>query len=443
MKSVSALVAAALIANGSFGAQTLMEAFEEGIFKGHIRLFYIDRSWQGDLADLKTDYDAKAAAIDLHYETAPWRGWSAGVTMYSDNDFGLNSSDIKKVHTSILGDDGESFSFVGEAYGKYHHQNTTFKAGRQKISTPLLAPDDARTIPTLFSGYLLTNTDLPHTTITAAHITHIAPGTFFNQYRNPHKHALVLTAGYGANADASIGEFHDIGWYTVGEQTDGVSFVGIINRSIPDLTLQIWDYYAHDILNALYIEGIYRFDTQYSPYIALQYINEKDVGDALLKNLEDIPTGEIDANYYGIKIGATFGNLSAYAAYSSCDSSKDTALHGSIISAWGGMPAYTQGMVTRHQFLADTTAWKVAGVYKWESGLKSALYYASFDVGSLNPYSPGHDWTAREAGFDLIYYPVKDLQLRFRGNFPRKFYENAQGEDLGWDEFRLIVNYYF
>ncbi len=69
------------------------------------------------------------------------------------------------------------------------------------------------------------------------------------------------------------------------------------------------------------------------------------------------------------------------------------------------MPTYTQGMVTRHQFLAGTAAAKLAGTYSFKE-------------------------------------MVKNLQLRLRGNFPRKFFENGSG-DTGWNEYRFIVNYNF
>jgi hypothetical protein len=129
-------------------------------------------------------------------------------------------------------------------------------------------------------------------------------------------------------------------------------------------------------------------------------------------------------------------------AYSTTGSDSDNTLGSSIVSPWGGMPAFTQGMVTRHQFFADTDAWKVAGNYNFKNfgvNANATLYYCSYDVGKNNPYKDG-TWTATESGFDIKYYPanVKNLQLRFRGNFPRDF---AEGVD--WDEYRFIVNYNF
>ncbi len=439
-------VAASLLLVSANAADSLEDAFKDGKFRGHIRAFYIDRYWQGALESAKTDYDAFAVGVDLHYETGSFYGFSAGIGIYSDNDFGLNSSDIKKVHTSILGDDGESYAFVGEAYLQYKNGNTIFKAGRQKLNTPLIAADDARMIPNLFEAYMLINKDLPNTTLIAGHVTKIAPGTFFNQYRStsPAGQALAITAGYGANANASIGKFQDMGWYAIGKETDGVSLAAVVYKGIENITLQAWDYYAHDILNAIYLQADFKWNSLISdsikPFAGLQYINQKDVGNKL--------AGKVDSNYIAAKIGAQYNNLSLYAAYSTTDSSKGAAVNGGVITPWGGMPAFTQGMVTRHQFFADTDAWKVAGVYKWSNfglNLKTAFFYTSFDVGKDNAYSPNHAWTATEAGFDFIYYPeaIKNLQVRFRGNFPRSFYEKADGRDLGWNEYRFIINYNF
>ena len=105
------------------------------------------------------------------------------------------------------------------------------------------------------------------------------------------------------------------------------------------------------------------------------------------------------------------------------------------------MPAYTQGMVTRHQFFANTDTWKVAAAYKLkEYGVKASVYYAEFDVGSGNIYDPTNAWTASESGWDISYNvaSVKGLNLRARANYPRDFKEG-----LDWNEYRLIANYSF
>jgi hypothetical protein len=110
------------------------------------------------------------------------------------------------------------------------------------------------------------------------------------------------------------------------------------------------------------------------------------------------------------------------------------------------MPAYTQGMVTRHQFFANTDAWKVAAVYNLkEYGVKAVIYHTEFDIGAENTYKSGTAWTASESGWDVTYKvaQVEGLSLRARANYPRDFAPDTGSGATDWDEYRLIVNYNF
>jgi len=207
--------------------------------------------------------------------------------------------------------------------------------------------------------------------------------------------------------------------------TDG----GSIYKGIDNLSLQAWDYYAHDILNAIYLQADYKLS---SIKLSAQYINESDVGSAL--------AGSVDSNYWAVKAGTSFGDLSGYVAYSQTGESSGS-MNGGIITPWGGMPAFTQGMVTRHQFFADTDTWKVAATYDFNNltnlNLKATAYYASFDVGAKNTYT-NSAFEAAESGFDIKYQATKALNLRLRGNFPTDFKPG-----LDWAEYRFIANYNF
>ncbi|CAA6824576.1 MAG: FIG01144323: hypothetical protein [uncultured Sulfurovum sp.] len=170
--------------------------------------------------------------------------------------------------------------------------------------------------------------------------------------------------------------------------------------------------------------------------ISAQAINQSDVGDKLL--------GDVDSQYYAAKLGASTGALSAYVAYSTTDSHTGTTANttnGGIIAPWAGMPAFTQGMVTRHMFLADTDTTKVAATYNFKNtgtDVKATAYHASFDVGALATVAANTKST--ESGFDIQYNPagVKNLNLRLRANYPRDFVAG-----LDWDEYRVIANYNF
>jgi hypothetical protein len=413
-------------------SQVEADIFSEGKSSGELRMFYLDRDRHGSIGQTQKDTNGLSVGGHLKFETSSYNGLQSGFAIYT-----TSSLDSTKPHRdpSMAGEDKEGYSILGEAYLQYTSGSGNFyKFGRQKLDTPLAGSDDARMLPNLFEAYLFQTPHVPDSTVTLAHVTKFAAGTFSNVYwgredilNSNTKKMITLSSGYGINNTS--GRFMDMGEYAVNENTDGVTVLGVKNSSVPNTTLQLWNYYAHDILNALYLQADYKTEVNNFGFnTAFQYINESSMGDEL--------GGEIESNYYGFKIGSSIQNYSLSFAGSQTGSSDDKT--GAIISPWGGMPAFTQGMVTRHQFFEDTQAMKVVGSYKFLEKSSIALYYASFEVGEDNGVYPDTDWTTKEFGFDLKYYPADNLLLRFRGNYPTDFIEG-----LNWDETRVIVSYKF
>jgi hypothetical protein len=427
-------------------ADNIGEMFSEGKTSGEIRAFYINRD-DNTKADKQI---ATAIGGHLKFQTAELNGVSLGVAGYTTNRIlgSLESDDDGATrNTTLLKNDGKSYSILGEAYVQYNAKaqgtNTVVKVGRQKLNTPLAGADDARMLPNLFEAYVLQNNDIANTTVVAAHVTKMAPGSFANAYNGG---IVGATAGYtsvAGNTAKYQGEFTNMGEWAVGQNTSGVTTLGAIYKK-DSLKLQAWDYYAHDILNAIYLQADVKWDCVLSdavkPFAAVQYINEGEIGKE--------HAGKVDSDFIAAKVGAKVGNLTAYAAYSQQSEADagESALSKSTITPWGGMPAFTQGMVTRHMFIAGTKTKKVAATYNLKDlGVNATAtgYYAQFDMddnagsGSLN------NLDAQEVGFDVKYHPasVKNLLLRLRGNFPNNF-TNASG-GRNWDEYRFIASYKF
>ncbi len=417
---------------------------------GEVRSFYIsrDRSYKNSASD----YTESAFAIggNLGYVKKDYgiEGLSTGVRFYTSQPVGEqgDSAGDSRINKTLFKDGtGEGYSILGEAYVNYAAGNTNVKVGRQALNTPLAGGDDARMLPTLFEAAVVSNSDITNTTLIAAHVGKVAYGTFSNAYgvydpaktaaQNDSAMTLTLTAGYGFGPERSVGTFMDMGNAAIGTDTDGVNAVAAIyhNKEI-GLKLQVWDYMAADILNAIYAEANYDLKLGDNKLFAgLQSISESDTGDKL--------AGTVSSNYSAAKIGAAFGPVTAYVATSQTDADTTAAVNGGIITPWGGMPAYTQGMVTRHMFFADTQATKVAATYK-TGKLKATLAHMTFNMGKDNGYSANYDWTATESMADVIYMMEKNLMLRYRLNMPDKFYESATN-DLSWTEHRFIVSYKF
>lgn len=440
---LSVVASAMLVAGGDIKpvepAVEVVQPVEEesfGTVSGQLRSFYVDRTYSGIL---ENNRNSLAFGGWIGYDTAVWNGLSAGVKFYAVENASIHDGPKTSASydPSLFGGEFDNYGFIGEAYLNYAMGNTNLKVGRQKLNTPLAGADDARMLPNLFEAAVLSNTDIQDTTLILAQVTRETVGTFGNVY-GPGS-ALSLQGGYGLGyKKGTSGNFANMGEIAIGEagkDTNGVTAAAVIYKGIEGMSLQAWNYYADDILNAFYLSADYGWSVSDSVKMkaSAQYIGQSDVGDSL--------AGEVDSNFWAAKLGASAGSLSGYVAYSATGDS-DATMNGGIISPWGGIPAYTQGMVTRHMFFADTDTWKVAGTWKMNEmtglNLKASLYYAEFDVGAANTYKPGESWTATEGGFDVQYQATKALNLRVRANFPSDF---APG--LDWSEYRVIANYNF
>jgi hypothetical protein len=448
MSLAAALAASMAAAGGSIApveekAPAVESEVDYGTVFGQSRTFYIDRTYTGSI---ENNRNSLATGGYIGYKTPEYNGLSAAVVLYGVYGFDIHDEDAEIAGSSsydpaLYGDGFKNYIYIGEAYLNYKYENTTVKVGRQKLNTPLAGADDARMLPNLFEAAVVTNTDIKDTTLIAAHITRESVGTFGNVYPTTTAEllSLAIQSGYGYGYKLGTnGDFANMGEIALGAGNDtaGVSAVAAIYKGIDGVTLQAWDYYAHDILNALYLHADYGWNCMLNDEVkmnaSLQYINESDVGDAL--------AGKVDSNYWGAKLGAAYGNLSGYVAYSQTADSDGTE-NGGIITPWGGMPAFTQGMVTRHQFFSDTDTYKIAATYNFSDlNVKASAYYASFDVGESATYAAGLEST--ESGFDIIYQATENLQYRFRGNFPNEF-GGTPSASYDWDEYRFIVNYNF
>jgi hypothetical protein len=419
------------VASSQLSADVLADMFGNGKITGEWRTFYIDRDRHGAVGNAQQDTSGLSTGGFLKYESGSVGGLSTAFAFYTTSPLDENPSHREP---SLSGEGKKGYTLLGEAYLQYvSNSGNVIKVGRQKLDTPLAGSDDVRMLPNLFEAAVFQTNHVPDSTLILAHVTRFSAGSFSNIYGSD---MLSISSGYGLNNVS--GEFMDMGTYAVNKNTDGVSTLGLINKSLPNTKIQFWDYYAHDILNAIYVQADFSQKMDgFSPFASIQYINEQSIGDEF--------GGEVESNYYGLKVGATVNSFTISGAYSSTGSSDDKV--GTILSPWGGMPAFTQGMVARHQFFEDTTATKFAGTYKFKEATGHDIsltgYLTSYSVGEKNGWKPNENWTTRESGFDLIYKPVTNLTLRLRGNYPLSFYEKPNGDTLSWDETRVIVSYKF
>lgn len=460
MKKVTlSLVAAMVVAStGSFAASDLASAFKEGKASGQIRAFYITRDYdKRNETPTNATQDRSAVALGgkLGYETAPLYGISAGAMFYTTNGLGVNNDNGFKTDPTLLGTGGTnsttskerpSVTYLGQAYLQGNFGKTTVKIGRQELNTPLAGMDDARMLPNLFEAAVVINKDVPDTTLIGAVVTRMSVGTFANGYTQGS--ALALQSGYGSWY--KTGEFRTMSKIALGEGVDNrpVYAVAAINNSIKGLTLQVWDYYAVDILNAVYAQADYKFKLGLDMVASYQFWNENGVGKQLT-TAAFANAGNVKGMLNAVKLAVVpMAGANVYGAISKTEQQKGsgTAVNGGMITPWGGTPGFVQGTVTRLGYTAGATSWKVGGSYDIMPNLNAHVSYAQFNVGSQSVYNGtiaaptvgGH--AAGETDFDITYKPgaVKNLELKFRGIYARDF---VPAQDF--NEYRLIANYNF
>jgi imipenem/basic amino acid-specific outer membrane pore len=447
-KTLGTSIAAIMAVSNVYAAEDLSSMFSEGKTSGQIRMFYVDREYQGS-SGASTHRDSFTIGGHLKYETATYEGLSLAASFYTANKINLQQHGVSD--PSLLGTGLESYSILGEAYVNYDFSQfgtkTSAKLGYQRYDVPMMGSDDARSLPNTFEAYKFTNSDIENVDIQIAQVTRIAYGTFSNIYNGG---MLAATSGYPINGNIGTGKYTNLGDAAVGKNTNGVTNA-MISYKAKNFNAKLSNDYAWDLYNTLYADATVSwnclFNEAVKPFFAVQAIKQDSVGDNYMKYSTFGGDGDVDSLYWAAKVGANYAGFSAYLAYSetSKNDATDTYYKNAIITQFGGMPAYTQGMVSRHQFLAGTKSTKVAASYSFKGqgiNLLTSAYYSSFDVDENSGYGVAR--TAYEPGFDIQYYPaaIKNLQLRFRGDFPRKFAEGTSG-DTGWDEYRLIANYNF
>jgi len=161
MTKLSLVACITMATTQGFSADTLAGAFSEGKVSGEIKSQY----FQKEVSDKKVNIWTNGG--NLSYVTGDFYGLKAGATFQVAS---VTASDLDNATTAYDNDQNVSGAVLSEAYLAYTLGNTTAKVGRQYISTPLVAGSGSRIFKESFEGIVISNTDLPNTTIVAAYV---------------------------------------------------------------------------------------------------------------------------------------------------------------------------------------------------------------------------------------------------------------------------------
>ena len=359
--SLAAIVVAGLTTS-SFGAESIADAFKEGKISGELRAWYFDR--EKDIASTATKFysaDLFSTGMQLRYNTGSFYGLSMGVTTqtsaspFADKEakyaFGTGSND------DMYG----SGTQLSEAYINYTIGKTTAKIGRQFIKTPMIGSSTSRMITQSFEGALVTNTDLPNTSVMLGVITKFQDRTDgagnvadFNELNNDHDYAYTAMVVNKSIANTEL----TFQYLTFDNDSKGSSAANKLKG------------YSNYYLEAEYKNTVGAF----AYGIAGNYLNT---------DWESHPS----AYMYGVKFDLGYGDFKSYIAYSSINDDTDNM---GIKSGLGGgaQPNYVKGKQVRvGTFSSDTTGYSIDANYNFKTiGLLAGARYTKLDVASqTNP----------------------------------------------------------
>lgn len=369
--SLIASIAIGSLSTSVFAADSIADAFANGKFKGQLKSYYFAQDFDSD--SNKKDSSVWANGGLFNYVTDSYKGIVLGGTFQTSN---VTSIDDKSGVTA--GSMDAQGAVLSEAYLQYTLNNTTFKGGRQFISTPLLAGSGSRLIKESFEAYLLANTDLPDTTVVAGVVTKYQTRTDKSSYSDN------FWVDYSNSGNGGPGEFNDINKYG-----SSVKTIYIKNQSIPNLTLQAQYADVPSVASAIYADAKYDFGPA---YLAAQYYNTN----------YDASSSK-DSSMYGIKAGVEVMDIDLFAGYTSTD--KDNNVVRGI--GQGAYAHYTATTKTAgvNAFKAGTDSWQVGASYTFFDNLKTKIRYSEFD-------QPTDGADLKETTLNLEYKFNKNLKAQ-------------------------------
>jgi len=418
---------------------------------GHVRLIHV-------LYGKDNGYDPQTGStvgFNLKYRTKSFYGLQANIGFHyvgdtSLTDFSKDSSGKynKKIATGLfLTSDFSSKAILDEANIVYRYSDfIKFKVGRRHppetlpsyISSPI-ALFKVSQVENAYEAASIHLKPLDDTMITVAQIKKMMLGS-----RATSDYALIgeytNTAGVAVNPLSLRGEFVDIEElaFTDGKDsegntvdTSGITMISFINRSFPKTTIQLWNYYAYDIVNFLNLQvdkkiSLDDIDTT----LKFQFIKEDDIGDSL--------SGDIDATMFGIAADFKVNAFAFSAAYNHSN--------GEFFNPWGFDSAFTSSLFSRNAYRDDVSAYKLGALYKINPKIKLSMSYANY--GQSKSYGGNVDRTlypsrdATEIDTVIAYKPTKQWMLKLLNVLRTSEYESSTS-DRKQNQWRFIAEYKF
>ncbi|HOI83336.1 MAG TPA: OprD family outer membrane porin [Campylobacterales bacterium] len=411
--ALSMLCASTMYADISYGGYD---------FFGEIRGGYVNYYYGNEI----TDTTAFAAVGKVGVQTKKYDGLYARVMGAGVSDFGI--SDLNKQQKSNIfkrEDDGSrsNFAILQELYVGYANGKNELKIGRNEFDSPMIGKDDYYMLANSFESISLSSKHFRDIDLNVGYLHKMAgvwdsrsDGSNFRSMSD----ASMTTAVNKGEADNS-----------------GIYYAGVSYRH-GHHKLSIWDYYAKELYNTLYIQYDYTDRAGIFEYTAgVQAIDFREVG-KLSKSQTNINTG-----VYAAQVDAKADNGLLLNASVTKFGVGDGEQY--VLGAWGGYAYYTKGFIFHfheQNSFRNALGYKLQAGYDFSKigagGLSLNLRYTNFLLdGKYSVYNT-------HAQNYLRFYGAQIRYAFMRGGYLAATYEKGELEHVrDFNGFRLIGGYKF
>lgn len=261
-------------------ATNILEAFEHGHFHGHFRSY----AMATDNAPNLSDYQAWAVGGGLHFNSAPWHGFSFGIGgvfnfNLASSDLGARDSATGAANRYEIGlfdvedpYNRDDLDRIEELWLRYARKKTRITVGQQSLQTPLINYQDGRMRPTAESGIWAESNDLKHTKIEGGWLWRISPRSTVRWYSVGESIGLYPK---GLNPDGTSSG------YPENLESKGIGLVGVTRQFGRNCKIQAWNQYVDHVFNTVFAQTDYTWPLKNGHRIlaGLQLIHQDALAD--------------------------------------------------------------------------------------------------------------------------------------------------------------------
>lgn len=257
---------------------TILNAFKNGLVRGHFRYFNMYTDNEKDL----TDYYANALGGGLGFETAQFHKFQFAISGFYI--FNIGSSDLTKLDP-ISGQPNRyeiglfdiensankmDINRLEEFYLKYNFKKSSLILGRMLINTPFINLQDGRMRPTAVESLWAEFNELKHVKIEGGWIYSISPRSTTKWY-SVGESMGIYPSGLSPNGSSSA--------YSGNVHSRGIAMVGIHASLSKNMKFQAWNMFTENMFNTAMLQADFTLDlNNYSKFlIAGQLIKQNAV----------------------------------------------------------------------------------------------------------------------------------------------------------------------